>query len=267
MLKQLNSMFQPQLHQSLIVTGTTNYDQFVLDPVNRPIKEAKVLALMEEVKEINLLREYPIIVDRNMVVLDGQHRLTVARRLGVPIFYILSENVTTAAIPRAAAHVTQWKMDDYLHHYCALGYPEYLKVKEFRARFSFIGIPRALRLLSIAGKDDERKMFKAGLFTCDSLGFAETVGNYLLDYKQYTPLYKDDKFMAAIANLADNPDYDHARMMRKIDYLSTKLLRCPTTEHYVKMLNDIYNYKTTAGNLRELVMFKTGQDKRRAGRR
>src|ERR1700733_4973703 len=67
---------------------TTNYDQFILLPENRPVK-GNIVA--DSIRKENLLFDNPILVTQNLEVLDGQHRLAFARDQQIPIYYKIAQ--------------------------------------------------------------------------------------------------------------------------------------------------------------------------------
>jgi hypothetical protein len=77
------------IHSS--VYDTDDLDQFVFDRHNREIDESHVLRLCKKIEENNMLSSNPITVNKDMVVTDGQHRVIVAKMLGLKIYYIISE--------------------------------------------------------------------------------------------------------------------------------------------------------------------------------
>ena len=66
-----------------------DYDMFSLIEANRVIRQSHVAKLMQSMKNKNLLN--PIIVNENHQIIDGQHRYTAWKNLGMPIKYIIGE--------------------------------------------------------------------------------------------------------------------------------------------------------------------------------
>lgn len=66
---------------------TKDYNIFKKHPNNREIFHANLEKIKRSIQIKNLLEYRPIIVDKKMQVIDGQHRLEAARQLGVPIYY------------------------------------------------------------------------------------------------------------------------------------------------------------------------------------
>lgn len=101
------------------VYETTNLDKFKELQGNRPIKVSK--ALRESIVKRGILTE--IKVNRKMEVLDGQHRLAVARELGLPIMYTFDDSDIDVAELNSTSK--SWKIEDYIHKYAESGYQSY----------------------------------------------------------------------------------------------------------------------------------------------
>ncbi|XCY65795.1 ParB N-terminal domain-containing protein [Streptococcus iniae] len=68
------------------VYKTTNYDMFNFSKFNR-----NVFLTPEMLKQAELGFVSPIIVNENLTVIDGQHRLTACQQLGLPVEYIIKK--------------------------------------------------------------------------------------------------------------------------------------------------------------------------------
>ena len=55
---------------------------------------------------------------------------------------------------------------------------------------------------------------------------------------------KNRTFQNAFTKVALNEKYDHQRMTNKLSYQWDKIYKCTCKEDYVKMLKDIYNYRS-----------------------
>ena len=69
---------------------TKNYEMFEYMDSNRKINAGLVERLVKSIKEIGYIESRPIIVNEDMVVIDGQHRLEACKRLGIPVIYQVS---------------------------------------------------------------------------------------------------------------------------------------------------------------------------------
>lgn len=73
------------------ILESTDYEAFSFHELNRPIYEDHVKSLVKSIERNNYLHLNPIIVDKHYQIISGQHRFSAARRLGVPIFYIIAD--------------------------------------------------------------------------------------------------------------------------------------------------------------------------------
>ena len=260
----------PTANKLGIVQSTINYKMFKLSPANRPIDPKHLMRLHDTIEKKNLLREFPIVVSTDMVVLDGQHRLKVAESLQVPIYYITTDRADVTDIADSNANTKHWKSEDYLHYYCNKNFLEYLKLRRYWETFNFMRLHDAVDMCFYGERVDGmsvQQRFARGLFQANDIPFAEKVGRGLLDFAPYTVLYKNATFIKAVRQLFCNSDYDHQRMVGKLKYLSAKLVRCATVELYLVVFTDIYNYKAREDNIVEFRKIGTNSAKYRADRK
>jgi len=250
-----------------IIHETTDYDKFHVDKTNRPIKYGHLQRMKAAIREKNFLSEFPIVVDADMNLLDGQHRLAAARELDVPVYYIVSNTMRLRDVPGVNDVHLGWTQPDHLHHYVEKSYPDYIALQRFTQQFPEIKLSDAIELCHLNGNKDGGwygdialgkkqviAMFVAGDYTVNNLPFAEKVASAVRDFKVYMKThYKQRQFVRAIANLIAHPQYDHGRMMQKMEYLSAKLRPCVSTSDYLLLLSEIYNYKVRP---KDVVEFK-----------
>lgn len=233
------SLYQPR--QEEVVLSTRNYNIFHYDKRNRPIRPEHVDELVESIKDKNLLREFPIVVSADHIVIDGQHRLEAARFLNIPIYYIVSQNATIDDISNITATVDGWTAREYFHRWCAEGLPHYLKLKEFVERYPFLTIIQSVGLCHYGNIRGVNRDFKVGKYVVNDMDFGEKVARNLLDFRPWFQQWRDTVFVGTISNLTSNSLYDHERMMRKTRMASTWLVQCPTCDSYMALLTKIYN--------------------------
>lgn len=93
---------------------TKDYDKFILLDLNRPIHNGAVL---NSIEEFNMLPEKPILVTKNMEVLDGQHRLSAAKQLGLEIYYTIArDEVSERHLGKLNTQVN-WNLFNFLKLY------------------------------------------------------------------------------------------------------------------------------------------------------
>lgn len=231
-----------------VVHSTTNYDQFGYLEANRPIDWNHVERLYDAINTNNMLATYPIVVNKDNMVMDGQHRLEAARALEVPIYYVVSNSVDVLDIAIANANSKSWTSTDYLHHYCKMGSKEYMKVRDYIDRYPFITVSSALGIMASYQTMSTHHSFRRGDYVVNRPRFAEKVAQAIESLKPYIDFYGQVKLQKAITNLMLNPSYEHSRFLAKMEYLSNRMTKCADTESYIELIEDIYNYNVIAKN-------------------
>lgn len=229
-----------------VILQTTNYSMFKFDRLNRPIRQDKLDRLYDAVTTKNLLHLFPIVVTREFVVVDGQHRLKVAEALNTSIYYIVSSQMRIEDAATVSGNTDGWRKDDYLHHWCEMGLPEYLKLRQFWESHSWLTLSVAVDLCFMGDSAKGGRIpsvFETGGYVANNLEGAERICTMVMNFKSWVPFWKDRSFLSALRNLDSNINYDHARMMQKMQYQSSRLVRCATAADYIKVMNDIYNFR------------------------
>jgi hypothetical protein len=71
---------------------TSDHGIFKKCPTNRPIDPTNLRHIKASLMINNMLEFRPIMVNKNMEVIDGQHRLEAAKELGLEVFYQINES-------------------------------------------------------------------------------------------------------------------------------------------------------------------------------
>lgn len=73
------------------ILKTNDYEKFKFADFNRTINKANLKKLIKLGKESPRFHLFPIVVDKNNIIIDGQHRFEACKALGLPIFYIIEK--------------------------------------------------------------------------------------------------------------------------------------------------------------------------------
>lgn len=95
---------------------TKEYNQFLIDSeYNRDVNTNHVKKLKDSIKTFGDYGDcFPIVVDENMRIVDGQHRFTARKELGLTIYYIQSTELDSTKLGGINDSVNKWKPDVYL---------------------------------------------------------------------------------------------------------------------------------------------------------
>ncbi len=241
---------------SMEIYKTTEYDLFALIPCNRPIYPAHLKRLINAVKSNNMLKQHPIRVRPNGMVLDGQHRLRVAQELDVPIYYYIDEDDTDLKdIALESAIRRTWSNGDILNMWAGLEYPQYQVLQAFIDKHPWMTVSVAIAICQgrqsnsyIKGKS--REDFISGKYKITDMRYAVAFSQAIADFMSYVDFGRHKIFMQAISYLLRHPDYDHGTMMLQMEKAPHVLTRQFTKDDYLRLIEKVYNYRKTKKRVR-----------------
>lgn len=237
-----------QIHvmSETIVYETVDYAWFNLDVANRMIIPGKVAKMVEEIKEKNFLPYSPINVTDEGTVMDGQHRLTAAIELNLPIFYILVQNMTILDVASLNRMTDQWTSADYLHYWKERGVEDYNELNMFMGDWPMIPLAAAL-LLPLPTKGFTYgiyKMFRSGTYQFVDSQQAYDIAALASSFQDRYSLWNRKSFMIGLRRLYTHPKFDVDQMEMQRDRVpGTMFYHVGTTRDATLMLQKIYNYK------------------------
>jgi hypothetical protein len=221
--------------------STKNYDQFGLYDSNREIDQKHVLYLMKKISRKNLLHVNPIIVDGDMNVIEGQHRLEAAKRLDVPIWYVMGEGVNKSDMSDLNAGRKNWKILDYVNFWTVEKRHGYDVLSRFINKYPHVPISSLVALLSTSGRCERRELEEGNVNVANERE-AGKVLEYLKAFRDFTDLAYTSYFIRAVLKIARVEGYDQDKMMRKISMQPRSLVKCVDTNQYIDLLEEIYNH-------------------------
>lgn len=237
------------------MNSTRNYDLFKMIPGNRLLNPTNYKNIKESVQKKNLLHASPILVSEEMLVIDGQHRVQVAKDLGVEIFYItlLVEDKEDLLVLARLLNSNQkiWTSEDYLLSNIRSGNEEYIALDNFRKAYG-ITISLAIAFLSTdkgypqwGAKRDSKlmKAFREGAFKIKNLSNSTEHIEMIKDFAPYVDagVWRDKRFISAVKAIEKLAN--HTRLIHKLSLSRGKIRRQVSFVAYVRELGDIYNFR------------------------
>lgn len=231
------------------VYETKNLDAFKYLLGNRAINEEVVRTLQNDISENGQLT--PIIVNEKWEIIDGQHRLEAMKRLNKPVRFILEKGYGIKEVRNVNAISNSWTLIDHLESRVALGYEDYIYVKNLMTKYDL----RLDTVLYILAKNQTvyhsrgiTNSFKRdNVIINTTKSEAKDLCKKINDFKPYVgELYHLKTFQLACLNIIKRDNYDHKKMMYKIKKYGAQLE--PKTSRYrgaIKLfLNEVYNYRS-----------------------
>lgn len=234
------------------VIKTNKYDIFKKHESNRKIDEVNLKRIINSIKVNNLLEFRPILVDVEMRIIDGQHRLEAAKSLNIDVYYQIDREATHEHIVTLNQAQKRWEINDYLNYYASLGNSEYIKLKKYCDTRNIT--PNEVLSYLDSGKTMRLVRLKEGKFTFPSNDEMHRLNELLNQYEEVRSFLK--KHLVSFKSTANSRLLKSAviKFLRYpsavFDVLMTKLtfksdIICPKSDisGYYSMLKDIYNWK------------------------
>ena len=226
------------------INKTTNYGMFKFFTGNRPINPKHIASIVKSMQEEFLIK--PIDVNENLEIIDGQHRFMACKQTGNPIYYIIHKGWGISEAHRLNANQRNWTTEQYIEGYCKMGYPEYIKFAEVVNDFPELGYSVIMSAALLTGSSICKNLsdrFRNGLFEFKDVSGTYQMLNCLMEVKTYYKGYTNVWLAKALFTAIKNKNFDFDEFMHKLAYQRAKLYPCTSIKEYLKLIEDIYNYK------------------------
>jgi hypothetical protein len=117
------------------VKCTTDYGMFTSLNINRDLDMKHVKNLAERMKVVGFDKYTPIHVNSEMVIMDGHHRHQAAMIAGVPIYYLITDDLTLDDVRIGGKLHRAWTSADYVRSYAKSGNEACCWFEDFRKQY------------------------------------------------------------------------------------------------------------------------------------
>jgi len=247
------------------IKKTKSYDQFNILKFNRPLKKSQLRNLTNSIKKNNMLHLHPIIVDSDMNVIDGQHRLEVASELKASIYYLVDDNVDMDHIMESNAAQKAWTTDDVIRFYA-----EYKKIDDYilLSKYKHMTGVSTRAVLSISdgchmGPQVNGEFARGQWCFTNPRESLEMCVDYWIEIRDMIsdnglPLMAMFRYGTACLALHDmflHPDYDNQRMVRILNKSWARMIHFSKKLDWLRQFVELYNlgFRATRIELDELM--------------
>lgn len=236
-----------------LVEQTEQYDLFKKHKSNRHTNEKLVKKLMVSLKDKNLLKSKPVLVDKHYNVIDGQHRLEAAKRLNLPISYVVDEEVDFFDMEKLNANTQPWGLGDYLNFHVNNDNLEYALLLDFMEK-NDLKLNIAIQLLHSTRDPKFFESFKKGTYKYPSpveeneaiikKTQIQEVINYIRTKTSGPKTYLEKvTFYSSMVEFFNIKSFVYDIFMKKLQYKIDFIHPCTRQCDYLKIFRDIYNWK------------------------
>ena len=229
------------------IQSTTDYGLFNSLMANRALSPVHLLNIARSLQVKNLLHLNPIIVNEDYEVIDGQHRLAAAERLGIPIYYIKDKGITIADVRLLNTNVKGWGMGDFLETFIAEGRRDYQELVKFQKKHK-LSLSTAVAMLSLnidsAYFGAPYKLFRNGEFKIVDKGLSEGFVEFYKVVAKYTEenTYRDRDFIGALWQVYRNEEIKPEDFLERLPKFPQPIYRRAGVREYLRQFEDILNF-------------------------
>ena len=236
---------------------TNDLDMFNCCKYNRVVDPKHVNNLVKSMKKDGFNGD-PIRVTPEGILLDGHHRLTAARKLGIPVTYIIddSEGDILNKIVKENEVKKTWSKVDYIDVNIAKGIQSYYDLKRFRKMFPEFTLTEQLMMLSNSGSNVDKLVFSSGNWVCKDVRVARKWASDLLKLKTLFPKgYNKSNFVRVMIDIFINDEiiFDMDEFVRKVELRRSSIYVCGNKQDYRKIIENCYNFGRRQGDRISLV--------------
>jgi len=231
------------------IQTTTDYSKFQFCKFNRQIDKGHVKKLVASISANNLLEFCPILVDKNMQIIDGQHRFVAAQEIGVPICYQIKQDATDEDIVLLNVSNKRWVLEDYVNYYARKGNKNYQNIINLSEKYNLsVSI-----VLNIFGREfDGFKKMKSGTLQILDMKIAENKLEQLTEITELLSRYltktssrfvKNSKFLRSLVVFLSDDEIDFEEFKKRVYWRLNTIRVCSTLIEYMDLWNTIYSYR------------------------
>lgn len=232
---------------------TTNYDLFEMHPLNRPLQKTRA-RLTESMLKYGFPPSCAIHVKHNggekLLVVRGHHRLEIAKKLGLPVYYII-DDTPFDIFELEGDSAQKWSVTDFLVARSRNGDKECQKLLSFIRKHKIpTGAAASLVGGETAGSGNNTSKVKRGTFRVRGMERANKVVS-VTDYCSEAgfSFAVSSAFVSAVSACLHVAEFDYDLFMEKLHKHGHRIKKRGTRNEYLEEIETIYNYGSKANRL------------------
>lgn len=242
-----------------VVYESENYDEFkIMEKGNREVDHYK--RIVRSMKEQLLFTV--IFVNENMEILDGQNRFFALKEIGAPINFIILDGYRIKEARKYNVDAKNWTKNNFIKSYADEGNEDYIQYQQFAKKYHELSPSSIEFLLQLSASSQVRRIsggntlnyIQNGLFKIKDIDRSCQVADWIMAYKGLDTyggeIYKRREFAVAIIKLSRIEHFDNDEVIRKIKLNPRSMYPCLNSNDYIKMIEDILNFKKKGAKIR-----------------
>ena len=225
------------------LTTTKNYALFELLPFNRDVRRLKPLE--SSMKKHGFIPAYPLHCVKNgngkLRIKAGHHRFEVAKKLGLPVSYVVCSD--DATVHELEHGTTPWALKDFLSSYCRIG-SEPHKIIQCYVDTTGMSIGQVSSMLGgeCASSNNLVGKVKSDTFQIKSTEHIDAVAHVVLGLKKMGVQFATSRnLVSALSLLVFLPEFDAEIFLHRVAVNTGMMMRQAKVVDYLAMIETIYN--------------------------
>jgi hypothetical protein len=114
---------------------TKEYSKFSFSKKNREIKIKTVEGIKESMKKFGFIPGRPVLITKENIIIDGQHRFLAAKELKIDVEYEILEGDYLEKMIELNSTQSNWALEDYVNSYATQNIDCYRKLLKFQEKY------------------------------------------------------------------------------------------------------------------------------------
>lgn len=186
----------------------------------------------------------PILVNEKMEIIDGQHRLEAAKRLGIPIYFIIKAGAGSDEVMQLNLRRGGWTVYDFIGFYAANNYSSYVKLNGYADQYKNVSIIDIAMCLSDSKSRNIQRPLREGKYqmveTDETLGCLSFINDCVVPLSQIQG--GGQQYIPILVGLYKMNLIDEERMRTAINSYAANMASAYNASDALTELQNVYNY-------------------------
>jgi hypothetical protein len=226
------------------ILRTKDYSIFKVHKFNRTINDSNVNNIYKSMLNEGWVEGSIVVVNGRGDIIDGQHRILAAMKANVPVHYTVNVKTNYDSIPKLNMNKKLWNIIDHLQTYVKKENQNYILLDRFMKNFPDLRPTECMMLVKNTISSTKRGEFESGEFKVKDMKLGYQWGHNIMSLKPYfEDGYDKSIFVRAMVRVMLIPTFNFDEFLHKVKLRPRMMVKCGTVEQYMKMIEDIYNYR------------------------
>lgn len=226
---------------------TKDYSKFKFMKGQRPINmlSPECRALKSSMQEYGFLSAFPLMARPNgsagsLVIVDGQHRFSIAKELGLDVYYVIdSTDIDVTKVNKAQR---KWTAFDYAHRWAASGKKDYQELLDYHHAYNLpLTVSAGVLAGTIRFANISAKFYDGG-FKITNEEMAIRYGETASAMAGLNKFAKNSNFLTALWACYFVDYFDPERLVSTLEKRPSLLSSCGDRDAFMQSIEEIYNF-------------------------